>query len=370
MKTLSYKTITWSLLLTTCFAFPSCENDKQKVGVETFQFAKSETPVDTLDVDEVRSVVITPTPENITEKIIWSSSNSEIVQVQSNEQGLVAGILGVKVGNTVITASTPDGRISQSFPVNVIVKVKNVSLSNEMIMLSPDKGRYDVIFDPANATIQDLFWTSSKEDIAGIDPASGLITAVSPGSTIITATTKQGGKSATIEVFVSGEPPVLGKEYCSITADNLKGSDYSADKISTSGAIQDLSHSNTSIPSDYYKFYEGEKLVVQRGELFTLELEQSNDWSRSLVWIDWNGDKDFADKDELTAVFGDFFTDSGSNPGPFSKLITVPNDAVPGFARMRIITGDAWTLNFDLEAVEPCGVTPYGTIKDFEIEIR
>jgi hypothetical protein len=370
MKTLFDKTMIWSLLLATCFMPFACENDKQQLALETFQFANSDTPIDTLSVDEIQSVVVTPTPENITEKIVWTSADTEIAQVQSNEQGLVAGVIGLKVGNTVISASTLDGRITQSFPVTVIVKVKNITFSDEMILLSPGVGRYEVFFDPVNATIQDLTWSSGKQEIAGIDSSTGLITALSSGSSVITATTKQGSKSATIEVFVSGEPPVFGKEYCSITATNAKGADYSADQIVTSGAIQNLSHFNTAIPPNYYKYYEGEKLIVQRSIPFTLNLVQSNSWSRSLVWIDWNGDKDFADPVELVAVFGEFYTDSGSNPGPFSKLIIVPNDATPGFTRMRVITGDAWTLDFDIESIEPCGTTAYGTIKDFEVEIR
>jgi hypothetical protein len=297
------------------------------------------------------------------------SAAPEIAWVQSNEQGLVAGVIGLKVGNTLISASTLDRRFSRSFSVEVIIKVKKISFSDEMILQSPGKGRFNVLFDPENATIQDLIWTSANPEVADIDP-SGLITALSPGSSVITATTKQGGKSAATELFVSGEPPVFGKDYCSITATNAKGGDYSADRITTSGAVQNLSHFDTSLPANAYKYYEGEKLIVKKGNSFTLDMEQSNDWSRTLVWIDWNGDKDFADEGELTAVFGEFYTDSGSNPGPFSQLINVPDDASLSFARMRVITGDAWTLDFDIQVAEPCGTTAYGNIKDFEVEIR
>jgi hypothetical protein len=365
MKTSFYKTIVRSLLLVTCFILPSCEEEKQPAALETFQFAGSDTPIDALDVGEIQPVIVTPSPENATEIITWTSANPEIVQVQSNEPGLVAGVIGLKVGNTVVSASTPDGRFSKSFPVSVIVKVKKIAFSDEMILSSPGEGRFDVLFDPENATVRELVWTSANPEVAGIDPVSGLVTALSPGSSVITATTVQGGKSVSVEVFVSGEPPVFGKAYCSITGYG----DYSADVVSTSGAVQDLAHSNANIPTDNYRYYEGEKLTVS-GESFTLNLVQSNNWSRSLVWIDWNGDKDFADEGELVAVFGEFYIDSGSNPGPFSQLITVPEDATPGFARMRVITGDAWSLNFDMEAVEPCGSVRHGTIKDFDVEIR
>lgn len=347
----------------------SCEQDKQEIPLETLEFSVSDTPLEVLNVNETRSVLATPTPQNVTEKIVWTSADPEIAQVQSNEPGLVAGIIGLKAGETLISASTTDGRISQSFPVKVLVKINQISFSEDMILLSPDQGYYKIIFDPENATIQDLIWNSSVPEVASVDPSTGYITAGSPGSTVITATTVQGEKSASIEVFVSGTPPVFGKDYCSITADNVKGSDYSADQVATSGAVQNLSHFNQTVPPTYYKHYEGEKLVVKKGEPFTLNVVQSNDWSRTLVWIDWNKDKDFADEGERVAVFGDFFTDSGSNPGPFNKVITVSDDAVPGVTRMRVITGDAWTLNLDIESIEPCGIIPYGTIKDFDVEI-
>jgi hypothetical protein len=357
-----------SLILAACFALPSCEEDRQQAALESFSFAA----VDTLDIGEILPVVITPVPENVTEKIVWSSADPEIAQVQSNEAGLVAGVIGLNVGNTVVSAATTDGRQTQSFPVTVIVKVKKIAFSDEMVLSSPGEGRYEVLFDPENATIKDLTWTSGNPAVAAIDPATGVVTALSPGSSVITATTKQGGKSAAIELFVSGIPPVFGKDYCSVTATNAKGGDYNADRITTSGAVLDLSHFDTSLPVGSYKYCEGEKLTVKKGGAFTLNLEQSNTWSRSIVWIDWNGDKDFADEGERVAVFGNFYADdeSGSNEGPFNKLITVPDDATPGFARMRVITGDAWTLDFDRTGAEPCGSTAYGTIKDFDVEIQ
>jgi hypothetical protein len=364
MNTSFYKTIAWSLLLTICLLLPACEEDKQPVALDSFTFVAP----DTLDVGEIQPVVVIPAPENTGEKIVWTSADAEIAQIQSNEPGLVAGVIGLKVGNTVVSAATADGRYTQSFPIEVIIKVKKITLSDEMILQSSNQGRYEVFFEPENATVKDLTWTSGKQTVAAVDPVTGVITALSAGSSVITATTTQGGKTASIEVFVNGMPPVFGKAYCSIAGYG----DYCPDQVATSGAVQDLSHAGANIPTGNYQYCEGEKLTVQHGESFTLNLVQSNTWSRSLVWIDWNGDKDFADEGERVAVFGNFYADgeNGSNEGPFGKLITVPQDAVPGYSRMRVITGDAWSLNFDLEGVEPCGNVRHGTIKDFEVEIK
>ena len=62
-------------------------------------------------------------PDDMTDKLKWESANPEIAQVQSNEPGLVSGIIGLKVGTTTITASTADGRVKQSLPVRLNVKV-------------------------------------------------------------------------------------------------------------------------------------------------------------------------------------------------------------------------------------------------------
>ncbi|MDR0573873.1 MAG: Ig-like domain-containing protein [Tannerella sp.] len=362
MKTSFYKTQTnvWRLSLAFCLVLLSCEEDKPQVAPESFTFTLS---ADTLDIGEIQPVVVTPSPENATERIAWSSADPEIAQVQSNEPGRVAGVIGLKAGNTLISVSTADGRYSRSFPVTVIVKVNKITLSNEMILSSPGEGRYEVFFEPENATIQELIWSSGNQEVVAVDPVSGLLSALSPGSSVITATTRQGSKSASVEVFVSGEPPIFGKEYCSITGYG----DYCADQVSTSGAVLELSHSDANIPTNNYRYYAGEKLTVKSSESFTLNLVQSNNWSRSLVWIDWNGDRDFADEGELVAVFGIF---EELNDGPFSQLITVPENTSPGFARMRVITGDSWSLNFDLESVEPCGSVRHGTVKDFEVEIQ
>lgn len=364
-----YKTSIGGLLLAGCLATPSCEKDRPPVALESFQFTLSAS-ADTLNVGETQQAAVTPSPENATERIVWASADPEIAQVQSNEPGWVAGVIGLKVGSTRISASTADGRYSQSFPLTVIVKVDKITLSNEMILSSPGEGRFGVIFDPENATIQEVMWNSGDGAVAEVDPATGAVTARSPGSSVITATTRQGGKTAAIEVFVSGTPPAFGKAYCSITGYG----DYNANVVATQGAAQDLSHSNANIPPDSYGYYEGEKLAIERGASFTLSLVQSNTWSRSLVWIDYNGDKDFADEGELVAVWGNLYNDdspAGSkNEEQFSKVATVPQAATPGYSRMRVITGDAWSLDFDSESAEPCGNVKHGTVKDFEVEIR
>ncbi len=56
---------------------------------------------------------------------------------------------------------------------------------------------------PANADNKNVTWSSDDDDIATVDPASGLVTAVSVGDTVITVTTEDGGKTDACNVSVT-----------------------------------------------------------------------------------------------------------------------------------------------------------------------
>lgn len=59
----------------------------------------------------------------------------------------------------------------------------------------------NVTFNPANATNQNVTWSSSAEGVATVD-TNGKVTAVAAGSATITVTTEDGSKTATCEVTV------------------------------------------------------------------------------------------------------------------------------------------------------------------------
>jgi hypothetical protein len=355
-KLLFYKKIVWVLASCIFLLQYGCKNDTEDAN---FTLSTSEV---LLAVDEVLPVVALPSPDNTaTGKIVWQSADPEIAQVQSDESGWVSGIKGLKIGSTTVTASSKDGQMQQSIAVRVIVKVKEIALGSENV-IARDKIRYDIIFIPENPTIRDLIWTSSDPAVADVDE-DGIITALSQGLSVITATTVEGNKSASVQVSVTGNPPVFGAEnYCTITG----YADYNPDEVRTQNAIQDLTHVNTSVPTatDNYGYYPEDKLIVKRGSAFTLHLVQSNNYSRSAVWIDWNGNRDFNNATERVAVFGNY---EDYNNGPFSELVSVPANALLGLVRMRVITFDAWNPSFP--DVAPCDYVRHGTIKDFDVEI-
>lgn len=161
-----------------------------------------------------------------------------------------------------------------------------------------------------------------------------------------------------VGLFDAGNTDKATTEYCSVSG---TGS-YNPDKVRTTGGGQNIDHSAAK-PTGNYKYYKGEKLVVAPGESFDLSVEQSNDWSMSMVWIDWNGDNDFTDNGEQVVVFG---LQNQNNAGPFNATINVPANALPGLVRMRVLTGDAWVSN---PSAAPCGEIASSATKDFVLEI-
>ena len=84
-----------------------------------------------------------------------------------------------------------------------VIPVTGVSLNKSSIELTPGETEHlTATIAPANATIRDLIWTSNDTKIATVD-SNGNITAVSTGTTAITAITADGGYTATCVVTVS-----------------------------------------------------------------------------------------------------------------------------------------------------------------------
>ncbi len=85
--------------------------------------------------------------------------------------------------------------------------VQNIQLNHSSIdLVTEDTEQLIAIIIPSFASTKDLEWSSSNPDIAAVS-ATGVVTALSPGHTIITATAVDGsGVSAQCEVSVTGIP--------------------------------------------------------------------------------------------------------------------------------------------------------------------
>lgn len=180
----------------------------ETVHVESVYFSESALE---LQVGKTKEVNVTVLPENATNKeLIWSSSDNSVVSVNNGV------ITGLKEGKAVVTAKSVDGYKSASLEVIVINKpatihVESISLDKtELNMLTGDQTSLTATVLPDNAADKSLSWSSSDENIATVNKY-GKVTAIKEGKVTITATSVDGGHTATCTVNVTTKVvPVTG----------------------------------------------------------------------------------------------------------------------------------------------------------------
>lgn len=126
-------------------------------------------------------------------KLVWSSSDENIVTVNAS-----GNIKAVSPGEAVITAEAADGSgVRAECRVKVVLPVKKITLTDKNVILAPDTAwQLEAILEPADATVQELTWSSSNEKVAKVDE-NGKITAFENGSANITVTAADGGGART-----------------------------------------------------------------------------------------------------------------------------------------------------------------------------
>lgn len=86
-----------------------------------------------------------------------------------------------------------------------VVKVESVSLnSTSMTMVEGDSQSLMATVSPSTATNKKVIWSSSNSSVATVDDR-GTVTAIAPGTAIITAKSEDGGKTATCSVKVNAK---------------------------------------------------------------------------------------------------------------------------------------------------------------------
>ncbi|WP_435789856.1 cell wall-binding repeat-containing protein [Clostridium sp.] len=148
--------------------------------------------------------------------VTWSSSDSEIVQVNN---GL---IIGVGAGTAVITAKTVNGSNVASCVVKVSSPVISINLNKNSAYLTV--GESDILtasVNPTTSTNQNVTWASSDTSIVQV--SDGVLIAVSAGSAVITATTADGSKKASCSVTVNNSGAV-GSSVTSVSLNKISDS--------------------------------------------------------------------------------------------------------------------------------------------------
>ncbi len=157
-----------------------------------------------MELNEMYTLAATVLPtsaENQTLEWIIPDNNVIVTQVVNNTR-LNIGAIGT--GSVTITVRTTDGsNLSATCTVNVQVSATSISLNMTSAEMTVDGVlQLTATVLPTNATNRTVTWKSSNTSIATVN-SSGLVTAKSPGSAIITATTTDGTNlSATCSLFV------------------------------------------------------------------------------------------------------------------------------------------------------------------------
>lgn len=159
---------------------------------------KLEPPTLSLNASESRSLTLTISPSDATERdITWSSSSPSVATVKD---GLVTAVAS---GSTTITAKAKNG-VSATCKVSVVVPVTGITVSPQTLVLEQyTKGTITASVQPSNATEKGITWTSSSPSVATVK--DGSVEALSPGTATITATTVDGSFSASCSITVEKE---------------------------------------------------------------------------------------------------------------------------------------------------------------------
>ena len=179
--------------------------------VATVTVKVTEIPISEVVIDKVNAIVekgetvqLTATvgPENHTDDatITWTSSDESVATVDAN--GLVTAVAS---GKATITATASNGT-KAICEITVPAHIESIELSGKTVIDRNETTVLAVTYNPENTTDDKaVTWSSSNEEVASVDPATGMITGLKAGKTTISATTT--GTTvpvkATLEVIVN-----------------------------------------------------------------------------------------------------------------------------------------------------------------------
>ena len=148
----------------------------------------------------------------------------------------------------------------------------------------------------------------------------------------------------------------------------------------TTGAAIDLNWTNSERPSTWY-INTGAMMQAEQGTTFDLRMQSAEDmiWCHAVIFVDWNGDKDFDDEGEMIAKVGLDHVDDGAggsfyltgNPDlvDFTQTIEVPATATVGTTCIRVMYTDAWHDTNKGHSHSAMDAVDKGGIYDFYIDI-
>ena len=181
---------------------------------------------------DTATLTATVFPENAENKTVsWSADKTDYIELTDNGNGSCT-VKALKVGETVVTATTADGGFTATCTVTVsLIAAESVTLDRETVSLvlgnpAADTATLTATVFPENAENKTVSWSADKTDYIELtDNGNGSCTvkALKVGETVVTATTADGGFTATCTVTVSliaAESVTLDRETVSLVLGN------------------------------------------------------------------------------------------------------------------------------------------------------
>lgn len=185
------------LVLSILLILVSCSKEPESIKVTGVTVSPSSL---SLTEGETGQLSVSVSPTDASDKsVVWSSSNSSIVSVDSNGK-----ISALKEGSATITATSTSVGKSGSCSVVVepkIVAVESIMLNKHEIAL--EKGGSETLeftITPSNATDKSVTWTSSDTSVATVE--DGTVLAIAPGLAEITVKSGNVTDKCQVSVFV------------------------------------------------------------------------------------------------------------------------------------------------------------------------
>jgi uncharacterized protein YjdB/uncharacterized protein YuzE len=156
--------------------------------------------------------IVTPTNASL-QQVKWTSSNTKVATVTNGV------IKALTKGAATIKATTVDGNFVAQIQVTVGVPVTGIRLDKETLDLKvKNSTTLKATVTPTDASNKKVVWTSSNSKIATVD-SNGIVTAISNGTAVITASTLDNDvkASATVNVFTPVSSVSLNKTTLTLT---------------------------------------------------------------------------------------------------------------------------------------------------------
>ena len=172
----------------------SCKEKDENITIQVTGVSLNKSAL-TLIVGDSETLIATVTPENAENMhVIWSSNTTGVATVDA-----MGKVTAISEGEAIITVATVEGGKIAACNVTVnpvIIAVTGVTLNKNTLTLTVgDTETFFAFIEPENADNKSVTWSSSAVKIATIDE-NGKVTALQAGTSTITVTTIDGGKTS------------------------------------------------------------------------------------------------------------------------------------------------------------------------------